>query len=129
MMPAREMTRWILSFHCPLYDCRGKDHHSLCICNPPSVTTSHIIHTTIIQVRSSSTYELKDFVGAKFYCLHAFAYGNQQIAIRYGIFTCAQKLTRWPAKSSARQRNGKNGKLKTKASTYLYRYKIDVCPS
>ena len=40
--------------------------------------------------------------------------------MRYGGLTCAQKLTRWPAQSSARHRNAKirkNWKLKTKPSS------------
>ena len=30
----------------------------------------------------TSSYELEDFVGAKFYCLHALADGNQRTRIR-----------------------------------------------
>ena len=35
---------------------------------------------------------------------------NSFDTIQYGIFTCTQKLTRWPAKSSTRHRKEKNKK-------------------
>jgi len=37
--------------------------------------------------------------------------------IRYGRFTCAQKLTRWPAKSSTRHKRKNKENLKTKTSS------------
>ena len=35
-------------------------------------------HLTAITLAGTSSYELEDFVDAKFYCLHALADGNQQ---------------------------------------------------
>jgi len=39
-------------------------------------------HLTAITLAGTSSYELEDFVDAKFYCLHALADGNQHSWIR-----------------------------------------------
>jgi len=39
-------------------------------------------HTSQPALASTPTYELEDFVGAKFYCPHAVAGGNQCIRTR-----------------------------------------------
>ena len=53
----------------------------------PSISIQHNNHrfTAIIQVTAlagTSSEELEDFAGAKFYCPHALADGNQRIRIR-----------------------------------------------
>jgi len=50
--------------------------------NAPEPTRGYGHYTHQPALAGTSSQEMKDFVGAKFYCLHVLADGNQRIRVR-----------------------------------------------